>query len=258
MMRALIAVALTLSAPCFATSPAALFASVLHRPAAAGGGGGGTAPTFQCSQSSAIDNNNSLAATAPACASAGTFLVAVLTQDGAGHTIACPTGWSAVQNLSNITNGDSQTVGWCRTFATGSDSYTFTGNGGTNMAVVIFVFSGVNTTTPVDVVGTPANADSGTYPSSPITVTAPGITTTSTDAIVYMALVDTNGGNGAWTEGGSLSNLAQVDVASNYTAMAMAGFAQSSAGATGDQSATWTSAGNVGNYWALLIAIKGP
>jgi len=210
---------------------------------------------YRSSAPTESDNSNSLVATAPAGIVAGDILIAGITQDDTGVTFGAPSGWTIV-STQNVTNGDTSTFAWAWKLAGGSEpgTYTFTGTSGFNMAAVIAAYSG-RASSPIET-STVNNPNSGSPPSSPVTVTATGFTTSYIDDIVWICGVDTNGGDGSWTAPSGMTKRSEVSGSGNFTAMAICDFSQSSAGVVADQSGTWTQSSAAGNFVGFLIALK--
>jgi hypothetical protein len=218
-------------------------------------GGGLSTPTFRSASQNHVDSANSVTVTAPAGEASGDTLVAVVTQDGTGATLGCPTGWT-LQHTDNITHGDQQTVALCTKIAAGSDSFVFTGSTGNNIAACVAAYSGGNLTTPIETFSS-NDPDTGTAPTSPVTVTGTGITTSNTDVIVWLASVDTNGLDGVYTAPSGMTLRTSTPNSDSFNSCGLADLSQSSSGATGNEAGTWTLTGAQGNYVAYVVAIKG-
>ena len=185
---------------------------------------------------------------------AGDTLIAYYTSDGTGGGNLLPTGFTLGSN-DNVTNGDAQTLGWGWKVAVGSDATTFANTGASAFGCFIAAYSGRVTVSPVET-SSVNNPNLVTPPSSPVTVTGTGVTTANVDDIVFLASVDTNGLNGTWSPGGSLNTRGTIPAASSFSAAAFYDFTQSSSGATGNQTATWTQSGAFGNITGYVVALK--
>jgi hypothetical protein len=225
---------------------------------AGGGGASRLVPSFVAAASTYVESKTSFTANAPAGYAAGQILLGVFTSDLAGDTLSFPSGWTQVRTDS-ITNGDSQTVSWGWTVATGSDSFAFATSGGYNSSVSIAAYADCDTTAPIED-SSADDPDNSSPPGSPVTVTALGLTTANADRIVWAGAIDTNGQNGLWTPPSGMTLRTQTQDAYNggyFASSAIADLAQAAAGATGDQAGTWTQSGAAGNPVAYLIALKG-
>lgn len=121
----------------------------------------------------------SLSVTKPAGATTGDILVAFVDIKG-NHTLSTPSGWTAIRaaEASGSANGDSKLYSFWR-LATASEaaSYTFTQDGGGDIAAVITCWTGCDTTSPIDASGG-SNATSGS------TISAPSVTTTGANRML--------------------------------------------------------------------------
>lgn len=196
---------------------------------------------------------NSLTITTPTYTT-GDVLIAIWTQDG-NATLTKPTGWTQVRT-DHVSNGDVQTMAWAWKVSTGSDSFTFTGSNGSSMAGSVASYSGRDGTTPVEI-SSGNNPNLSTPPNSPVTLTGTGVTTSTNGCdIVMMGSVDSSGFSGSFTAGGSLTLRTSTGTGLSFSTSALADYNQTSAGATGDQTMTWTLASTHGNFVAYLVALK--
>ena len=209
---------------------------------------------FRNASTAYTSGSNSLTGTAPSGTTAGDVLIAIFSQDGSGATLTFPTGWTKVRT-DNITNGDQQTVAWGWKIATGSDSYAFTGSTGNDIGVCIAAYTGRDGTTPVEI-STVNNPNSASPPTSPVSVTATGLTTSNIDDIVYLGACDTNGGNGLWTSPAAMTLRTETTNSGSFCALMIGDFSQSSAGVVANQTGTWTNGTNQGNPLAYLVALQ--
>jgi hypothetical protein len=209
------------------------------------------------STQSAAGAGGVIAVPAPAGIVAGDLLLLVWSQDTPGQTLTA-TGWTQ-GHIDSVTNGDGQTMGWWWRAATGTDNFSFTSSStANNQSICAAAYSGVDNVTPFDGV-TPSfnNPNLVSVPNSPVTATGTGVTTnTAGDQIVMLAGLDASGNNDNWAANGSLALRQQALSTNQFSTCAIADLNQASAGASGNQTMTWTSSGNNGNFVAYLLALK--
>lgn len=212
-----------------------------------------TVPTLR-SVSSAATSTSTASVGLPAGTVAGDVLVAAATSSNASYMPVAPAGWTLVRNgTSNLYTAGSVYY----RVATGSEpsSYTFTGFTPNTWegAVVLAAFSGVDTTTPVDVSGVQVAA-SQTNPA-----TAPSVTTTVTGTLHVMAYMARNmqfsASYSASTPVGTSSvGTRTSNAATPQTIVAVVSRTQTAAGATGSFSSTLTNT----SYWVgISLALRG-
>ena len=184
----------------------------------------------------------------PTGTASGHVLVAGVTvAGGTGVTVTPPAGWTLVRRTDNSTNVS--LVTYVKVAGAGEPaSYTWTLSPSVRAAGGILRFTGVNTTSPVDV----SAGQSSTDTTSPFRVTAPTMSTTSAaDALVGFYAVGTGttfSANSAFTE--------QLDARnSNVSGPSVQGAVgtQQTAGARGSSFAT---AGAGGQMAAQHIALR--
>jgi hypothetical protein len=211
---------------------------------------------FRSSSVTLFTAPNTVTATQPAGTIAGDVVIGLFSADNSlGQNIAFPPGWTQVRSDA-ITNGDNQVISWGWIVSTGSESYAFTNStGGSDNAVLLASYSG-DSGTPIDITPSFNNPDLVTPPGSPVVCTGLSITPVDNGCdIVMLAGVDTNSGAASTFSASGSLNL-RASTGTDLATGAIADFNQATAGATGNQTITWTSAGSVGNFVAYLIALK--
>ncbi len=192
----------------------------------------------------------SIVATRPAGVVAGDVLLASIDTRGSS-VVTAPAGWTLVRmdlNASSLRKSTYVRV------ATGSEpaTYTWTFSGSRLAAAVIHAYSGVDTTTPVDVVGGQVNA-SGTA------VTAPSITTTVANTMLVGFFAKQS--SGTWTPPAGMTERGEINGTGGTQTTSATGVdaLQAAIGPTGTRVATASSAAlNIGHLVALRPAAGGP
>ncbi len=188
----------------------------------------------------------SIVATRPAGVVAGDVLLASIDTRGSS-VVTAPAGWTLVRmdlNASSLRKSTYVRV------ATGSEpaTYTWTFSGSRLAAAVIHAYSGVDTTTPVDVVGGQVNA-SGTA------VTAPSITTTVPNTMLVGFFAKQS--SGTWTPPAGMTERGEINGTGGTQTTSATGVdaLQAAIGPTGTRVATASSAAlNIGHLVALRPA----
>jgi hypothetical protein len=183
---------------------------------------------------------------APAGLTSGDVMVAAIVVRS-DATISTPTGWTLVR--SDVSGSSLRQSAYVKV-AGGSEpgSYTWTFSAQTPAAAgSIAAYTGVDTTTPVDVSGGQANASSSS-------VVAPSVTTTIANALVVGLFATANDGTFSPPSGMTERTDVPVDGTAQATA-SLADVSQASAGASGTKTATASvSAVNIGALVALRPA----
>jgi RHS repeat-associated protein len=237
--------AITVIAPQSPVAPAPVRASTRQPEAPRGERVPLNAPgTYRSSSTAASAPITSIVVTKPAGVTTNDVLLAAINVDQT-PTITPPAGWTLVR--SDV-NGTIQTLAIYWRAAGGSEpaSYTFTFGAAVNAATAgIVAYSGVDTTTPIDVSGGQANTAS-------TSVTAPSVTTTVANAMVVGFFGLDN--DATFTPPSGMTERWDLDVqGTNDEASEAADVVKATAGATGTKVATATvSDTSIGQ----LIALK--
>lgn len=178
---------------------------------------------------------------------------------GAGSiiTASAPSGWVSVAERGTGATSSRALAVWRKVVSDGSSepsTYDFVMDAASSpdgsVSAVVARFSGVNTTTPLDVTGTTTGATSQT-------ITFPGVTTTSANTMLVMCSMNRRVVTYTFNDGTKISDVGGGDSADapNRVTAAMGYLAQASSGASGDKSAT-ISGGVDREYNSVLIALK--
>lgn len=177
----------------------------------------------------------------------GDVMLAQIAGRGSG-TMTCtpPAGWVEVLNQTRSTGG--RLFVYRKVASAEAASYDFTLSGASSHAGAILSFSGVNTTTPVDVFASAEGAASTDH-------VCPSVTTTVPNAVLVMCAMTavlTAGGSYTWPAGTSEAYDTEV-VSSGSGYESGATRAQAAAGASGTTTATQT----LSATWAsATVALK--
>ncbi len=173
----------------------------------------------------------SIVVSKPAGVVTNDVLIAAVTVDQT-PTISPPAGWTLVRSDANGTI-QTQAIYWHAAGGSEPATYTFTFGGAVNSAVAgIAAYSGVNTTTPIDVSSGQANATS-------TSVTAPSVTTTVANAMIVGIFGLDN--DASFTPPAGMTERWDVDVQGvNDEGSEGADVVKATAGATGAKVATAT------------------
>jgi RHS repeat-associated protein len=246
-VRALVAVllvSLTIPAEVLTPDPAAVAAAAARPHRSAEFAAPPAAPgVYRSASSAATAPITSHTIAKPAGVVTNDVLVAGITMRGA-PTITAPSGWTLVRSDAS---GSTVTQAVYRKVAGGSEpaSYTWTFGAPIDGVVgAIAAYSGVNTTTPIDVSGGQANASS-------TSVTAPSVTTTVTNTklVGFFGTAD----DATFTAPSGMTERTDILINSSQDGSASsADVTQASAGATGTKVATASKAAvNIGQLVAL-------
>lgn len=186
--------------------------------------------------------------------------------DGTGDPLNIPTGgatWSLVDR-QNISNGDTDTIAIFAQIAGASEPSTYsqvTAHAGSSVCALIVSYSGVDTTggTGLSCIAASGftNPNLVTAPSSPVLMAATAITTTAVNqTVVWLGAVDWNSGTAAAFTDPSSTTRRAVNTPASFVNGLITDFVQASVGTTGTITGTGTLTGQLGNYYAALIALK--
>lgn len=198
-------------------------------------------------ESNTADGGTSIVVNVPAGVNDDDVLVAgVSLRGGGGRSIDTHASFTLIRNDSHTTTSTLITKSMVRVASSEPASYTFNVSGGSaNISAFIIAFSGVDTTTPIDVHGGQENS-SGT------SVTAPTVTTTVDNC--ELIFIGNSNSNSTYTPpSGMTERVDQVAGTSNHCSQEGAHEALGTAGATGTRVATTT---NSGTSVAQNIALK--
>jgi hypothetical protein len=195
----------------------------------------------------------------PAGLQEGDVQLAFIATDGDVVTSVISGGatWTLVDRLF-VTNGDANTFALFWQVAGASEPATYDVSTGFNWdtSVLILAYSGVDNTTPI-ATQLATNPDSGSPPSSPVSIAANAITTTADNQmVVWFGGVDWNSSSAAdFTDPASTTRRAIENGAGWSNALAV-DFVQASAGSTGTVTGTGTLAAASGNFLAWMVALE--
>ncbi|MEW6513263.1 MAG: DUF6701 domain-containing protein [Pseudomonadota bacterium] len=193
----------------------------------------------------------------PAGTLADDVLIATVAVRPRTVTITPPAGWTQLQShqSTNTDAASTRMTTWWRRAATGETGpYTFTLSAGhTGVAGGIVGFSGVDTTTPIDVSG-------GNTTPSGFTHQANGVTTTVNGAMLVTAFAFSSATSNWYVPGGMTEDVDVTSIAPPSTggmALEMAHELRATAGATAARVATAESAGTDAGYGvAHILALR--
>jgi fibronectin type 3 domain-containing protein/regulation of enolase protein 1 (concanavalin A-like superfamily) len=188
----------------------------------------------------------------PAGTVQGDVMVASIAVRPSSATITAPSGWTLVRRVNNATgNTNSLAVYYKVAGASEPASYSWTFNTSTGSAGGIQSFSGINTTTPIDV-------EAGQNTASGLTLAAPSVTT----RFAYDMVVTSHGFSSSATFTPPSGMTQAFDVASD-SVLGSGGESiqgnyrlQPAIGATGTMSATASNDADVGNTHTLTLRAK--
>jgi len=202
-----------------------------------------------------VDQNGSaltLTINRPAGTLGGDLMVAGIAVRPSSATITAPVGWTLQRRQNNTNPSDSSLAVYYRVAGTSEPaSYTWTFSASAGSAGGISSFSGVNTTTPINI---EASANTGT--TSTTNFTAPSVTTTVANTMVVThheySSSDRFTPPTGMTEAFDVASLAVAN--SNGVAITQDYKLQAAIGATGTMMAVAASNGDVGNMDTLALA----
>ena len=191
------------------------------------------AVTYRDAQTATTAGATSLVINVPAGVQANDLLVAHIARTG-NAAINTPSGWTAAGGTNN---GNFIRQATYYRVASGSEpaSYTWTWTGSQPAAGGMSAYYGVKGTSPLDVVGTATTSNNTT------SITAPGLTTTTDDALV-LAFFASNSNSTYSTAAGMTE---RHEAATTGMSLATDDMSQATAGATGNKTSTATASGRV-------------
>ena len=213
---------------------------------------------YRAGSNAGVASSSSLSITLPAGTVANDVLIATIAVRPVGTTIGTPSGWTKIRNTAQSSDVTLNMATFYRV-ATGSDaaSYTWTFSGSSHTGAVggMLAFSGVDTSSPIEVEG--GNTTSGGY-----THRANQVTTSSANAMLVSSHAFTSASSG-WTPPTGMTEA--VDAASEARpatggmALEMNYKTQASAAVTGNFDAVASSSGTDSGYGAghLLALTPG-
>ena len=214
-------------------------------------GSGGTGQHLVSASSAGADDGVlKLTIPQPASTVAGNVMMAVIAVRPSTATITAPAGWTLVRRLNNVSgNSSSLATYWKVAGSSEPATYNWTFSSSNGSAGGILSFSGVNTTTPVDV-------QNGVNTASSLSHSAPSITTTAANEILVTAYAFAS--TATWTPASGMTEAVDdnawvsgtgstgISIAIDYTLRA-------TAGATGTRTATASNDADTGNAQAIAL-----
>ena len=192
----------------------------------------------------------------PTGVAADDIVILAATMDNSTVTIDAadwPTGFTELAETALTLDGQRCTAGWKRLTGADSGSYTFGSWGGAHSWICqAYAYSGRDTTAP-PVASTIAVNNTGN--SSPVTITANGLTAVAGDDLLMLAWPDVNTNNAGTGMSAPTSYTEREDAESGFNNAAGFDRENVSAGATGDISCTLTLASGTSGWAALLVRI---
>jgi hypothetical protein len=163
-------------------------------------------------------------------------------------TITPPAGWTLVRRIDNA-NGSANSLAVYRVIAGASEpaNYTWSFSSTGYLVGGILAFSGVDTTTPIDVENGNCTLQ-GSCASTTLVHTTPSVTTTVANTMLVTS--HTYGSAGTWTPSGMTE---AVDVQHGDQSLAANYLVQAAQGASGAQTATASRDADVGNAHILAL-----
>lgn len=202
-------------------------------------------------------SGNSGTITKPAGVVQNDVQIAILASDGGTpSTISGGATWTQIGTTQQISNGDTQNLAVYRQVAGAAEPASYTISGTTDFSVIIAAYIGVDTTTPIAAFGF-TNPNSASPPSSPVSMATTAISTTAVNqTVVWAGTVDWNSTSvAAFTDPSSTNRRAAVTPALFSNAI-LCDFVQAASGTTGTITGVGTLSGGIGNFAAVLIALK--
>ncbi len=173
------------------------------------------------------------------------FICAIASRDNVNSTM--PPGWIAIGAGTN--NGANlRTTTFYKIAISGDTNPTVTHPGGNNIEATIVAYRNVDTTNPIDVIGTISINPSST------TVTATSITTlTDTARVIFTGSIFSRSKFSAYSGAPTPTERIDVPYASSYPSTFIADFVMNTTGSTGNRTCTATN-GSVNN--GILFALR--
>jgi len=189
----------------------------------------------------------------PAGTQANDVMIASVAVRPSTATIGTPSGWTLVRRIDNASGQTNSLAVFRKVAASEPASYTWDVSGGVYAVGGIQSFSGVDTTTPIDVENGQATADAFTH-------ATPSITTTVADTMIVTA--HTFATSSTWTPPTGMTEGfdAQVQPVQAQLGQSIEGnyATQSVAGATGAKTATAAGSGGDSDIGAAAILALRP
>lgn len=167
-----------------------------------------------------------------------------------------PSGFTELAKGNLTVDGHAWGLAWKRLTGTDSGTYTITvSTGGNNVCFAIPLTGRHATNPPVAGTGTTNNTSN----TSPITITAPGVTAIAGDDILHVALPDVSvagGGNGfsAWALGTEILDV-EGPSSALWSNVGVAKAENVGAGATGSKTTTFALSTGASGWWSGLIRV---
>lgn len=180
-----------------------------------------------------VENSNtqSIAATLPSDRVVNDITVALFSVPGTAAQLTPPSGWTSVFAATDNGAAAGETIcAYWRLNPPGNPTVSTTGTSGRATAICQS-FGGVDTTTPIDIVGT-INTPGGVT-----SITLAGVTTTK-DGALLISVVNCDTSSRPFVHPSGMTNIQEYSAASNGRALVMDGEVRATAGATGTK--TWS------------------
>lgn len=193
----------------------------------------------------------------PTGAAIGDVMIALVNVDTtatAATTVAAPAGWTRLDTqLQPTPDGMLAEVYWKRLSAADTGTYNFTyGGPSADMSVSVACLMGAHASNP-PVLSTAATQ--ATAVSSPMSITANGVTAIAKDALLYLVSFDcVTIYNPAWTAPTGYSDVV-IAPGTGFVPSYIGGKTNASAGATGTVTGTATFAGKTAGWVTWLIRV---
>lgn len=204
---------------------------------------------------SAVGDTATPAVAVPAGVAANDIIILVATIDS-GSPFApgvFPSGFTEIAEANVTADGHTSAVGWKRTTGADSGSYTFSAlPSAANWVCQAFAFSGRHTTNP-PVVSTPNIQN--TPQSSPITVSANGVTAVLGDDLIWISAPDVTSVNAGNGHTAPASYTEREDAENGWSNLSGATRDNVAAGATGTVSGTFALSQDTAGWAAYLVRI---
>jgi hypothetical protein len=211
----------------------------------------GLTPAFRAA-ASATTAGATLTITKPSGVAANDVLIASIGLTPSSATLTAPSGWTLVRRTDNAgPTANSLAVYYKVASASEPTSYAWTTSGASFTVGGVQAFTGIDTTTPIDV-------DNGQSTPSALTHATPSVTTNTANAMVVTSHAFASGAN--WTPPSGMSeSFDKPSGSSNATGMAIEGnrVLQAVAGATGLKTATASGNADAGNTHILALKPRG-
>ncbi len=176
-------------------------------------------------------STQSIAATLPSDRVNNDVTIALFSVPGTPAQLTAPSGWTAVFAATDNGAAAGETIcAYWRINPPGNPTVSTTGTAGRATAICQS-FGGVDTTTPIDIVGT-INTPGGVT-----SITLAGVTTTK-DGALLISVVNCDTSSRPFVHPSGMTNIQEYSAASNGRALVMDGEVRATAGATGTK--TWS------------------